>query len=146
VRGGCYRSLGTSAYVQPSRAHLSSFHLFMGLLSKTWNVEGKRKKPIKNLAMAFSVIFRDQPRPIIPYEHRLVKLLVFPNDIGYRPPPRRLRARRGGAPPISRAAARSARCIPYFAPSVHTQSRRVSQLTHPIAQNHSQRAERIIVR
>lgn len=72
----------------------------------------------------------------------LVKLLVFPNDIGYRPPPRRLRARRGGAPPISRAAARSARCIPYFAPSVHTQS----QLTHPIAQNHSQRAERIIVR
>ena len=84
---------------------------------------------------SLSVIFRDHMT--------LVKLLVFLNDIGYRPPPRRLRARRGGGPPISPAAARSARCIPYFAPSVHTQSQLTS---HPIAQNHSQRAERIIVR
>lgn len=99
MRGG-YRSLGTSAYVQPSRAHLSSFHLFMGLLSKTWNVEGNRKKPIKNLAMA---VLGYLPRPT--ETHYSIYTLLLSQAVGFSqrhrlspaaPPPPRA-ARRGPA-------------------------------------------------
>jgi hypothetical protein len=118
VRGG-YRSLGTSAhYVQPSRAHLTSFHLFMGLYPK---MEGNRKKPIKKLAMAFgyiplSVIFRDHMT--------LVKLLVFPNDI-------RVIARRPAASARGAAGPRPFRPPPLDPPAVY----HTSHL--PFTHNHS---------